>query len=210
MSKGIGTDPAAESHELLAEHLAIGKLEYQNVRMRIVDRTVRVGADGLIGADVFLEPHPGLDAPPECFCDYDAPLSAPAGWTRAIRSGNHLFTMARVNDQHSAMVLIDSGATLDLLSKRFVKGAKIGTSASNIVLQGVQGKVADTELAREVALLFAGLKYPVGDMVSFDMDRLCSSMGVEISGVLGMPLLLQLTLTIDYRNGFMRFAHEKN
>lgn len=58
-------------------------------------------------------------------------------------------------------------------------------------------------------LRFADVLQNNSAMVAIDMERLSDDMGVAIQGVLGMPILSQLKLTIDYIDGPIRFERPK-
>jgi hypothetical protein len=73
----------------------------------------------------------------------------------------------------------------------------------------VQGKVKQVSRAQRVSLVFAGFKQDNSDLVAFDLDKLSDSLGIGTAGVLGLPVLGQLKLTIDYRSGDVRFERSK-
>jgi hypothetical protein len=62
--------------------------------------------------------------------------------------------------------------------------------------------------ADRAELAFAGLRQTNRDLISFDLDATNNAVGVEIAGFLGMPVLSVLKLTIDYRNGGVRFDYK--
>jgi len=42
-----------------------------------------------------------------------------------------------------------------------------------------------------------------------DLSRAGDDLGVEVGGFLGMPVLRQMVLTIDYRNAAVRLEYKK-
>jgi tetratricopeptide (TPR) repeat protein len=47
----------------------------------------------------------------------------------------------------------------------------------------------------------------LNDHLSFDFSKMNRSLGIEVGGVLGLPLLYQFELTLDYRDGMVKFVH---
>ncbi len=42
-------------------------------------------------------------------------------------------------------------------------------------------------------------------LLTTDLERLSDSLGTQFGGIMGMPALNQLVVTIDYQNGIARF-----
>jgi len=72
--------------------------------------------------------------------------------------------------------------------------------------RGVQGGVDKLSRAETATLIFAGFRQDNSNLLTFDMTKVSDEMGVKHSGILGMPLLGQIKLTIDYRNGSVRLV----
>lgn len=47
-------------------------------------------------------------------------------------------------------------------------------------------------------------------MLAISLDEMEDSMGVGVAGVLGMPALSNLKLTLDYQDGTARLERRKN
>ena len=45
-------------------------------------------------------------------------------------------------------------------------------------------------------------------MLAFDFGKLSNEFGFEIGGIIGMPILEQLRVTIDYRNGAVEMRYK--
>jgi len=76
-------------------------------------------------------------------------------------------------------------------------------------LRGVQGKVKDVSRADRASLVFAGFRQDNSDLLATSLEGVGNSSGVGLAGILGMPVLWQVKMTIDYRNGAVRFEHKK-
>ena len=44
--------------------------------------------------------------------------------------------------------------------------------------------------------------------MAFDLDDTSKNTGIEISGLLGLPLLHLFTITIDYPDGMVKFEYK--
>jgi hypothetical protein len=76
-------------------------------------------------------------------------------------------------------------------------------------LKGIQGKVKNVDRASQVTLIFAGFRQQNPDLLAVSLEKLSDSTGVAIAGVLGMPVLWQMKLTVDYRDGAVRFEYKR-
>jgi len=47
-------------------------------------------------------------------------------------------------------------------------------------------------------------------LISFDTSGLSKAAGIEISGFLGNTVLRELSISIDYRDGLIKFAYDPN
>jgi hypothetical protein len=76
-------------------------------------------------------------------------------------------------------------------------------------VKGIQGKVNETSRASRITLLFAGFRQENSDLIAMNFDKISDSMGVGLAGILGLPVLEHLKLTIDYRSGTVRFEFRR-
>jgi len=76
-------------------------------------------------------------------------------------------------------------------------------------LKGIQGRVKEVGRASQVTLVFAGFKQENPDLLAMSLEKLSDSTGVAIAGVLGMPVLWHMKLTVDYRDGSVRFEYRR-
>jgi predicted aspartyl protease len=219
--KGIGDDAPGELQHYVASEVRAGDVVFADYPVAVFRSARSPEYDGLIGADVFqrflltidfpdlvmqLEPRRGLEEP-------DGPVDAgdnpPEGFTHAIRAaGSHLTTYTSVNGKKSRLFLIDSGASSNLLDTKYARESTSVYSSGRSV-SGVQGRVRNTGVADHATLVFAGFRQDNSAVLSFDFDNLSESNGLALSGILGIPILRQLKLSIDYREGSVRFEKGK-
>jgi hypothetical protein len=191
-----------DGYSVLANEVRIGELKLADVPVAAVSGDPPANTDGLIGADVFreflvsidflhgrlsLEPFAERPADP---LD-DAPDVPATGFTRALRVGNRLTLRTSVNGRDGYLFLIDSGSFRNLL----------GTNAAR---ETTRVYATDRTRAESATLVFAGLSGYDPGMVTIDTRYVTDGTGLGQSGILGMPVLRGLRLTIDYREGSVR------
>jgi hypothetical protein len=76
-------------------------------------------------------------------------------------------------------------------------------------IRGLSGKVGDVYQTGNVVLEFAGFTQKNLGMTAIDTWELSHRLGTEISGFLGLPILDLFKLTIDYRDGLVRFERSR-
>ena len=217
---GIGDQNRPDAIRHLANTVRIGGLVLRNCPVAVFDAAKDSDADGLIGADVFarflvqldwprmklrLLPYPGATSLSEEARDSDSPAN---GFQRIYAVG-HLLMPTLINDEPPCLFLIDSGAAINLINVSAARGAT-KVHRSDAVLSGVQGRVRQVSRADRVRLTFGNFRQDNTDILATDLSRLSDDLGIEVGGVLGMPVLSQLVVTIDYRNAAIRLERGRH
>jgi tetratricopeptide (TPR) repeat protein len=218
-ARGVGDKHPADRYSLIAREVRIGKLIFADVPISAYSPASTTGADGLIGSDVFerflvaidfvhdrMSLDPFAQPPPDRKLDSSSALDP--GFTRALRLGNHLTLLTSVNGNLDHLFLIDSGASLNLIDTAVATETTKTYADSLTKLQGIQGAVNKVSRARTVKLAFAGFRQENPDLIAFDMSKISDEMSVRLSGVLGMPVLGQMKLTINYQEGAVRLDYK--
>lgn len=222
-ARGIGDRTAESSLTYLAAELRAGSVVFADYPIHVFRAARSADFDGLIGADVFqrflvgidffnaemqLEPRPGetekMAADPP-----DRRDKPDAGFFRIYRFGNHLVVPAMINDKRIALFLIDSGSTVNLIDAQIAREFTGVSKDSLSEIRGIQGKVEQVSRAERISLTFAGFRQENPDLLAISLEKMDDAMGVGLSGVLGMPVLEQMKLTIDYREGTIRLEYKK-
>ena len=221
---GIGDRKKVPLRSALAEHFSVGELEFGNAVIDVVDSRDIGGSEGLIGTDVFerflveldfphhtlsLEPFPGLTNAPDPDQPFDAPSALAPDFNRFFRFGHLLLIPTSVNDEPYRMFLIDSGAGMNMVDPDVARKSTNVSADSYSMIRGVQGAVKNVYRAERMRLRFANIQQDNLGTYSFDLDKTSDGSGIEIAGIIGMPALGQLSVTIDYRNGAVRFQYRK-
>lgn len=219
--KGIGDERSQDALEYLASDVEIGNVKFQNYPVSVFRTAKTQDFDGIIGADVlgqflvgidFVKSEITLDPFPKPVASEepeDANAEIAPGFHRAYRFGDHLMIFTFINPGPGRLFLIDSGAASNLIDEEAAREATSVAGGSPFVVKGIQVNVNKTSLAEHVSLVFAGMRQDNPDLIAFNFDKLSDAEGVGLSGILGMPVLIQLKLTINYQNGTVRMEYKK-
>ena len=103
------------------------------------------------------------------------------------------------------LFVLDTGAASTLISYELAAEVSNLNRDDKTALRGLSGKVGDVYQTGNLVLEFAGFEQKNLGMTAFDTWELSHRLGTEISGFLGLPVLDLFTLTIDYRDGLVKF-----
>jgi predicted aspartyl protease len=217
--RGIG-DNAKQTggYRAIAEQFRIGDLEYHDAVISVADQSFVGIEDGLIGSNVLgdflmtldfaggklrLDPLPGYHPGDELADRKVIPQMESA--TRVFRFGHLLLVPARVGNAGNRLFVLDTGAASTLISYELAASVSNLNRDDKTGLRGLSGKVGDVYQTGNLVLEFAGFEQKNLGMTAFDTWELSHRLGTEISGFLGLPVLDLFTLTIDYRDGLVKF-----
>ncbi len=215
-AKGIGDEGPRASELAIAETLRAGSLEMHDCEVEVDSGQAFEDADGVIGTDVFsrflvkldfpgqtlelLPPEAGEPSIAEDFWHVERRMRP--GFTPVHVFGHLLLADARVNDVPGFLFVVDSGAPIHLMSTAAASRVT-RLHVSDAVVRGVSGNVRETLTTGRVALAVGDLTQ-LGAMPAVNLDDQNSRAGTEISGVIGLDVLRQFEVTIDYTNGLVR------
>lgn len=151
------------------------------------------------------QPYPGLTSPPEGVHDSDDRL--PDGFQRIFYYG-HLIIPTFVNDGPARLFVIDSGSSANIINLAAVRESTKVHRDNDANVRGVQGRVKEVSRADRVRLRFSNFSQNNVGMVALDLNDMSDAMGMEMGGLLGMPVLSNFVLTIDYRDAAIRLEFE--
>jgi tetratricopeptide (TPR) repeat protein len=206
----------------IAPRVGIGSVAFQDALISVSNQEFVDIEDGLIGTNVFsqflvtidfaaktlrLDPLPGFRPDSQESLDATAPADG-QGWTRFYQFGHMLLIPTRVGASHEALFVIDTGAARTLISYDMAAEVSKLDRNDKMGLRGINGQVADVYQTGDLYLQFAGFRQRNQGMTSFDMWPQSRGIGVEISGFLGLPVLSRFAITIDYRDGLVKFDYK--
>ncbi len=221
-ASGIGDGGAQRAFAAVADACDIGTLHYKTCLIRAAEGALHLtgGEDGLIGTDVFsgylveidfrrqklhLTPQPPREPNPQGY-DSNGPGD---GWTRVFRYGHLLFVPTNLNGKTSGLFLIDSGAVMSNVDSTFARLSTKIHDNSEMRVYGLSGDVNDVFRADKAIITFAGYKQKNIGLTSFNLNSSTEHHDVRIDGILGFSVLDMFRLTLDYRNGLVKFEYTR-
>ncbi len=226
---GIGNQGLQKTWIGFAERIQIGGIEFHNCIVDVSDeKSTGVDAGGLVGTDVFRRFMTTLDLHARKLV-FD-PLPGPA-WdgVKPVDRYNgpelkdfdqflnihHMILMpTKVSEtvggeQTPGLFLVDTGASTNSISTNLAPDVTKVRNDYYGGVRGLSGKVKMNYRADRVVLQFAHFRQQIPDLRTFDLSSISRSGGVELSGIIGMPLLSHFqAVVIDYRDGRVRFDYK--
>lgn len=129
-------------------------------------------------------------------------------YSPVFRSGHFLLVPTVLNGKEQRLFVMDTGAFSTAISPEAARAVtKVrGGDAGSVI--GMSGAVAKVSFSEAVNFRFGGIQQQNNDLYSFDTSGMSRAAGVEISGFLGSTVLRQLTISIDYRDGLVKFDYD--
>jgi hypothetical protein len=202
---GVGS--ARDAYVGLARHVSIGNLELEDCLVQVMESSSFPDADGAIGMNVFenflvrVDPASRvLDLTP--FANESDAASTSADMVRTYRVGHLLLVQASLSDkskhgEEGRYFMLDTGAAFSAIP---------GPGGTEIEVRGVEGRIDGALRARPMRLSIEGRELRDDKPLTLDLTELSRHEGVEISGIIGYPPLGKSVLTINYRDGLVRFG----
>lgn len=220
---GIGDQGKHDAWTSEADKLQIGGATFAKYGLGITDKGALADEDGIIGSDVFadflvtldfsnkkllLDPFPG--GIPDRSRTFDRNVTSEfKGFWPVYRLGHTLLIETKINETGPFLFIVDTGSTTSLIARKVAKAATKVRTENDVTMKGLSGKVNKVYSADNVTIHFANFKQRNQGMIAFDLDNISSSHGIEIGGILGLPLLTIFeSLTIDYRDGLVKFDYK--
>jgi tetratricopeptide (TPR) repeat protein len=220
--RGIGDSGLQKGATVLAESVKIGPLEFHNCPLTITERKFISGVDGFIGANVFerflltlnfperkleFRPLPPIRgesfSDPESWKQLDRTIPPELASFALMGSHGNLVIPTLVNNKKGGFLFLDTGASVNVVSSSLAEEV---ASLRNVgkVIRGLSGST-QTFIARDITLQIGRFRQRNDEMYSIDLKEMSHNLGLEISGLLGNPLVRQLATTIDFRDGLIDF-----
>jgi hypothetical protein len=124
---------------------------------------------------------------------------------RIYRIGHMLMVPTSVSGSEPAMFVIDTGASQTLIGRDFAAELARMRSAAGMPLGGVSGRISEVDVADDLKFKFGGFSVRCLDTLSTNLKRHGDDLGMEVAGFLGFPILKLFSITLDYRNGLVKF-----
>lgn len=217
---GIGDQGAKVVKGAISEACSVGPIEYKNCFLQAVEGRSVVDEDGLIGADFFagyvvtidfqrltlhLKPQPKRE-PTEQGYDRTIPEDE-RDFSQVFRFGHSLMVPTLANDKVVGLFLIDTGAAMSLMDSAYAQEAGKIHAEGNVTLRGLSGKTNKVYEANDTMLQFAHFRQRNLGIIVADINNSRKPTEVRMSGILGWPVLTMFRLSLDYRNGLVKFDY---
>ena len=228
---GIGDEGEVESYLSHVATIQIGDVQFSDCMVEVLKKS-KLDVDGLIGLDVFehwlatldypntslllapLPPRPGdtsaaTGEPDDDETPHDAIV--PPGmtdWTHFIRIGHDILLPAAINNSSTHFIIADTGSSSTTLSTAFAKAAGKLHEEPDIQMMGISGKVKTTYSVDNATLSFGSFRLPKESYLAIDMTNISHDESVEVSGLVGLPTLSRLTITVDYRDNLIQLKYD--
>ena len=130
-------------------------------------------------------------------------------WTKIYRVGHDLLMPVTINDSKVRLFLVDTGAASMLISPGVARDfTKVHKDPYNRIM-GLSGEVRDVYETSKFKIVLGDFYDKIESMTAIDMTKISHETGVEVSGIIGAPILFQVTVRIDYRDNLIKLLKEK-
>ncbi len=219
---GVGDGGTRKSFVAVSQSCKIGLLQYKNCVFQSLEGKGRIAGDedGLIGTDFFsdyliqldfqrhsmhLTPLPPRPPNPQ---GYDRAITPDkADFTPVFRFGHQLCIPTKVNGKTAGLFLLDTGAQISNIDSSFARLSTKLHGDSYTRVRGVSGSVKDVFEADKAELQFAHFRQSNLGLTAFNLNNVPTHQEVRLSGILGLPVLAMFRLTLDYRDGLVKFDY---
>lgn len=208
--EGVGKSGPAVGYKAWVDKVVIGDLEFHDCFVQATPREI-AEVDGIIGLDVFSQYLVTLDLParklrlePMPARSNDSSPTETQAFSQAFTVGHFLLLPAEVGKKAAGLFVVDSGSNANTISPELARSIP-EMRAFNSPMSGASGVVNSAFIADDAMLRFA--KVNRTDRIStLDLHSVSKNLGIEVSGQIGFSAMQDMKLTIDYRDGLVRFV----
>ncbi|HJX83664.1 MAG TPA: aspartyl protease family protein, partial [Candidatus Angelobacter sp.] len=218
---GIGDKGEVEAYWAWADKITIGGLEFHNCTVLVSSKSNVADGAGLIGPDIFqdflvtldfkqqrvlLSPLPRNPNAPANEDDPTDRYIAPEmqEYTKIYRFGHDLVIPVLVSDKVWGNFILDTGAGTTSITPQLAAQITKVSDQGNYSIRGVSGSVARVQEGDKAILQFGKVRARSDDLPVFD-HHISNDETTEIGGFISIKTLVQMKMTIDYRDGLVNF-----
>jgi Aspartyl protease len=203
---GMGRLPKA-ARMAKAGTVTVGDLVFHDCTLIVAGGKVLDGVDGVIPLSLFAGFLVHLDLPGKTLDlrPYSPPGSVDDGHLSPVRAHNDLlFIKGVLNDSREGYVLLDTGASFNVISESTARALKYPPLfASSVRLQSGAGAIEGSMYPTEVRFRFGSQVVPANPVMVVGLQHFEQYNQIEVAGILGYPALRESILTINYRDGLV-------
>ena len=219
---GIGDKGPVSGYIGWVDKIRIGGVEFKDCLVEVSSKGDIVDQSGLMGADVFekflvtldfkewrllLAPLPNNPNAASQDDEWQDRYIAPdmQGYTKIWRFGHFLVLPVVVSDKAVGNFALDTGADSNLISPRLARQVtKLNYEGYH--MKGVSGDVKEVLNGDKAILQFAKMRVQSADIPVVAFGGTGGQNGTELEGLIGIRTLIQMKMTIDYRDGLVNLA----
>jgi predicted aspartyl protease len=131
-------------------------------------------------------------------------------WTLVYRIGHNLLLPASLNGSQPKIFIMDTGAFATSVSPDVAREVTKVHSQDNLRVKGINGAVDKVFIADNITFRFANVSQKVAEVASFSTASESKNLNMEVAGFIGITALGQMTISIDYRDGLVKFVYDAN
>ena len=129
-------------------------------------------------------------------------------WLRVLRIDNMLLVPVKLDQGPLHYFAADTGSTQTTLSVALARETHREYIETGTHFFGIAGDVNKIYRVDDAVLHFGTFQLPPSSYDAFDLSLLLQRTGLAISGLLGLPTLSKLTISIDYRDNLMQLQYD--
>lgn len=129
-------------------------------------------------------------------------------WTPVFRSQHMLIVPTYIGNAPVKLFLLDTGAQKSMISPTAAREVTQLSGFTNSKVIGISGQVQNLLIADKVNITFAHVTQENRGLQSFDFGGISRSAGVDVSGIIGFPMLSELVISIDYRDNLIHVTYD--
>jgi tetratricopeptide (TPR) repeat protein len=219
---GIGDQGPTEGYLGWVDKIKIGSVEFRDCLVEVSSKGDIVDESGLMGTDVFekflvtldfkdwklllgpLPANPNAASQDDEWQDrYIAPEMQ--GYTKFWRFGHLMVVPVVVSDKAMGNFALDTGSDGNLISPKLARQVT-KLNYEGYSMKGVSGKVKEVLNGDKAILQFAKMRVQSADIPVIPVGSTGGREGTELAGLVGIRTLVQMKMTIDYRDGLVNLA----
>jgi Flp pilus assembly protein TadD len=217
---GIGDKGDVEGYLGWADKITIGGIEFHDCLVEVSSKTDVGEQSGLIGPNIFQKFLITLDFKNQSLLLSPLPKNPSASddddfapdrfvapemqsFTKYYRFGHDLVVPVIVNDKVLGNFILDTGADFNSITPKLARQVTKAGYHGDYEITGLSGRVEKVLTGNKAILQFAKMRIASHDLPVFSIDNISDDEGTEIAGFIGILSLVQMKMTIDYRDGLV-------
>ena len=125
------------------------------------------------------------------------------GFTKFYRFYHDIVVPVVVSDKATGNFILDTGSDFTTISAKLAPKVTKASADGDYSIHGVSGRVQEVLTGQKAILQFAKMRIESHDLPVLSLDNTSASEGTEIAGLIGIKVLVQMKMTIDYRDGLV-------